>query len=207
MKTIKQKFIIDESGSMSSQQDTIISGFNEQIETMQNEEKEQEVRYLVSLTKFNSKAEVMFIDKPLNEVPKLTKNNYTPGGWTALYDAIGMTIDTAKQGETDTVITIMTDGAENSSKKWKKAGIKALIDIRQNENKWGFCLFLVRNCDAWANATQLGVKNAVNYAASSTGNAMRAMSAVRSTYTMSANNNTYDVSNLTASINTEDLLK
>jgi len=206
MKTIKQKFIIDESGSMSSQQNTIISGFNEQIETMRKEEKETGVRYLVSLTKFNSEAKILYKDKPLNEVELLSTETYAPAGWTALYDAIGMTIDTAKLGETDTIITIMTDGAENHSKKWKKAAVKALIDIRQNENKWGFVYF-GSNQDAWAEASNLGMSNAVNYTTANTGSAINAMSRCRSAYTTSALNNVYDTTNLTANINKEDLLK
>jgi hypothetical protein len=206
MKTIKQKFVLDESGSMDNQQDTVISGFNEQIITMKKEEKEQGVRYLVSLTKFNEHVELMYKDLPLANVPLLTKETYNPSGWTALYDAIGATIDTAKLGETDTIVTIMTDGVENRSKKWKKAGIKALIDVRQNENKWGFVYFGA-NQDAWAEASSLGMKNAMNYSMTSTGTAMNSMSSARCCYTTTAMNNTYDVSNLTANINQEDLLK
>ena len=123
-----------------------------------------------------------------------------------MYDAIGASIDTARRGETDKLVTVMTDGEENSSRTWKKAGIKALIDIRQNENKWGFVYFGA-NQDAWAEATQLGMANAVNYATTSTGSAMSAMSLCRSAYTSSAISNNYDVTNLTSSINTEDLLK
>ena len=37
-KTIKQKFILDESGSMLSQQQVVIDGFNEQLEMMGKEE-------------------------------------------------------------------------------------------------------------------------------------------------------------------------
>ena len=71
-KTIKQKFIIDESGSMLNQQMTVINGFNEQLQDMAREEREQDVRYLVSLTKFSHAVTKVFVDVPMAEVPRLT---------------------------------------------------------------------------------------------------------------------------------------
>lgn len=205
-KTIKQRFILDESGSMSPQQQVVIDGFNEQLEMMGKEEKSGEVCYLVSLTKFSEKVEKVFTDVPLADVKRLTKQTYAPLGGTALFDAIGATIDTAALGETDCIVTIMTDGHENSSKKWKREGIKTLIKIRQNENKWGF-VFFGCGMDAFVEATSMGMSNAVNYTAANTGNAMRAMSAVRSTYTSSAMSGVYNTSNLACNINEADLNK
>jgi uncharacterized protein YegL len=205
MKIIKQKFVVDRSGSMSSQRDTIISGFNEQIETMKQEEKEKDVQYLVSLTLFSNKAEIIYKDKPLSEVQLFNHETYKTGGWTALNDAIVMTIDSAKLGETDTIITIMTDGHENASK-MKKAGVKALIKIRQEENKWGFVYFGA-NVDAWDEAAQYGISNAVQYTETNTNNAIHAMASCRSIYTSNALNNSYVNDNLTANINKEELVK
>ena len=206
MKTIKQKFILDESGSMNVQRDTVISGFNEQIETMKQEEISNNISYLVSLTKFNDRVTVVYKDLPLNKILPLTYETYCPNGWTALYDAIGSTIDTAMLGETDTVVTIFTDGQENKSKTWKKVGIKTLIDLRQNENKWGF-IYFGANQDAWQEASSLGMANAVNYTTSNTGAAIYAMSMCRSDYVTTENSGTYDVCNLTSTVNTDDLVK
>lgn len=208
MKTIKQKFIIDESGSMSSQKATIINGFNEQIETMREEEKKSggKLRYLVTLVKFNEKVTTLFTDKPLSEIDLLTDESYNPSGWTALYDAIGQTIQTAKRGETDNLITVMTDGFENRSREWKKNTVNTLIKLRQDENKWGF-VFFGANQDAWAEASSLGIANAVNYTMANTGRAMNAMSMVRSVYTSSALDGTYNTSNLTCNVNQDDLVK
>lgn len=205
-KTIKQKFILDESGSMSPQQQIVIDGFNEQLETMGKEEKSGEVRYLVSLTKFSEKVEKVFTDVPLADVKKLTKNTYAPSGGTALFDAIGATIDCASQGETDVMVTIMTDGHENASREWKQPAIKTLIKIRQEENKWGFVYFGA-NQNAWTAASSIGVNNAVNYTAANTGIAMRAMSSVRSTYTSSALSGNYMVSNLACNVDESELTK
>lgn len=219
MKTIKQKFIIDESGSMLGQQATIISGFNEQLATMKDEEingvmledgktRGERVKYLVSLTKFSDTATVVYRDKPLAEVPELTKKTYTPRGWTALMDAIGATIDTAALGETDCIVTIMTDGFENKSREWKKNTIKTLIDIRQNENKWGFVYFGA-NQEAWQEASQIGMttSNSITYTAANTGAAFKSMSACRSAYVTTATSGNYNVCNLTQSVDTADLVK
>jgi uncharacterized protein YegL len=203
-KTIKQKFIIDESGSMSPQQMQIINGFNEQLQDMEKEEREQDVRYLVSLTKFSHKVEKVLVDVPVSQVAPLTVNTYRPSGSTALFDAIGATIDCASQGETDVIVTIMTDGEENASQEWKQPAIKTLIDIRQKENKWGFVYFGA-NQDAWKAASNIGVQNAVNYAVHNTKGMMRSASAVRMAYTASALNNTYKTSNLTCNVNEDDL--
>ena len=205
-KTIKQKFIIDESGSMLNQQMTVINGFNEQLQDMAREEREQDVRYLVSLTKFSHAVTKVFVDVPVAEVPKLTTETYRPDGSTALFDAIGATIESATLGETDVMVTIMTDGQENASRTWKQAAIKTLIDIRQRENKWGFVYFGA-NQDAWSAASSIGVANAVNYTVNNTANMMRASSTVRSAYTTSAMKGVYNVSNLTCNVNEKDLTK
>ena len=205
-KTIKQKFILDESGSMLSQQQVVIDGFNEQLEMMGKEEACGEIRYLVSLTKFSEKVEKVFTDVPLANVKRLTKNDYKPCGGTALFDAIGATIDTAARGETDVMVTIMTDGHENSSTNWKQPAIKTLIKLRQDENKWCFVYFGA-NQYALTAASSIGVANAVNYTVANTANAMHAMSAVRGTYTSSALSGNYMTSNLACNVNEADLNK
>jgi hypothetical protein len=206
MKIFKQKFILDESGSMNDQRATVISGFNEQLDSMRQEEIRDGISYLVSLVKFNESVTVLYQDLPLNKVPKLTEETYMPSGWTALYDAIGAAIDTAKLGETDTFVTIFTDGKENKSRKWKKAGIKTLIDIRQNENKWGF-VFFGANQDAWEEASSINIANALTYTANNTGSAISATSMCRSAYVTTATSGVYNVSNLTCNVNKDDLVK
>ncbi len=205
-KIIKQKFILDESGSMASQQNVVISGFNEQIETMKMEQKEKDVEYLVTLVKFSYEPKFVYKDVPVNDVKPLTIETYKPGGATALLEAIGNTIDTAQIGESDTVVTIFTDGQENASRTWKKNAIKILIDIRQRENKWGF-VFFGANFDAFADAASIGIANAVNYTMNNMSEAIKSMSVCRSAYTDSALSGVYNVSSLTANINKDDLVK
>lgn len=178
---IRVEFILDESGSMEGQQKTVINGFNEQIQEMRKEEKTKDVEYTVSLTKFSSEATVVFANKPLSEVKEIGTADYKPNGMTALYDAVGMRIDTAEEGEQNVLVYIFTDGAENSSKNFSHEAIKALIDIRQKQG-WGFTYFGA-DMDAAAAASSINIANSVNYASANTAGAMYATSAIRGTYT------------------------
>lgn len=206
MKTIKQKIILDASGSMDWQQNTVISGFKEQIQTMKQEEIDLGVKYLVTVVIFNFKVWTLVEDCPLEDVPLLTTETYNPKGGTALLDAIGSTIDTAEPGETDVNITIYTDGAENSSRNFTADQIKTLIEIRTKENKWGFTYFGA-NVDAFSVAQSYGISNSVSYTDANLEGAMKAASLTRSCYTMNAVSGAYNVNNLTASVNTADLVK
>ncbi len=197
--------MLDESGSMTPQQRTIISGFNEQIQTMKHEEQDNSVQYLVSLVKFSSEPRAVFIDLPLAQVPELTIASYRPGGSTALYDAIGVTIGKAEPGEGNVLITIMTDGQENSSKEWNRNTIQTLIKLRQNENKWGFAYFGA-NVDAWAEANSMGIPNAVNFTNAKAGKAMVQFSMARRGYVGVVRTADYEsLKNLTANIDEKEL--
>jgi len=201
---MKQKYCIDSSTSMRDQQSAIISGFNEDLDKMRTEEKELGVRYLVTLVTFDDTARIVYKDKPLAEVPYLTKETYKPSGNTALYDGVGLCAESAAPGETDNNIVIMTDGQENNSTRWTKTGIKTLLTIRQQENKWGVTFFGA-NQDAWTEASALGVMNALNYSDDRTDGVMKSMSVCRSAYVQTAMRNEYDVSSLSSKIKESDL--
>jgi hypothetical protein len=54
---------------------------------------------------------------PLSKVAKLNDTTFRPSGNTALYNAVGNTVQTVSTDGYDKVITIiMTDGEENSSR-------------------------------------------------------------------------------------------
>ncbi|RWS06463.1 VWA domain-containing protein-like protein, partial [Dinothrombium tinctorium] len=77
--------ILDESGSMHSKKADTIGGYNSFLEE-QRKLKDDEARFY--LIKFNSVVTVVHNDLPLNDVPLMDESTYTPGGCTALYDAI-----------------------------------------------------------------------------------------------------------------------
>ena len=128
--------ILDKSGSMEDIRLEAISGYNETLGTIraaQLKHIETQMHY-VSLCVFCSCGINMIYDKiPITEVKKLTRRQYDPCCGTPLYDAIGYSIKKLRNDIKDVedaavLVTIITDGYENSSKEWDGPTIKKLID-------------------------------------------------------------------------------
>ena len=89
--------VLDESGSMSSIYNQALSGINEVINGIrQNQEKYPEQRHFVSIVTFEGEGMSGVKTRrdcvPVGEVADLTKKDYRPGGCTPLYDAMGKAI-------------------------------------------------------------------------------------------------------------------
>lgn len=89
----------------------------------------------------------------IQNVPELNNTTFVPRGMTALYDAVGSTIDRVYSTWKDSaekpdkvVFLVMTDGQENSSQEYNQASVLNLINQRKNEDKWAF-IFLGANID------------------------------------------------------------
>ena len=78
-------FIFDRSGSMSGLEGDTIGGFNSMIE----KQKRQEGECYVSTVLFDDESQVLHDRVRLGDVPKMTEDDYTVRGCTALIDAIG----------------------------------------------------------------------------------------------------------------------
>lgn len=129
-------FIMDKSGSMASIQNDAIGGFNAYIKKLQEDTK---VRYNFSLTFFNSESNIIYTEKPIREIEPLNVHSYRPEGWTALNDAIADTIKAVEciASKYDKIITvILTDGEENSSRRWNTAQVRCLIEEKTAESNW-----------------------------------------------------------------------
>ena len=88
----------------------------------------------------------------LESVPPLDDNTYTPGGGTALYDAIAHSVRLAEKDKTSNeqvVCVIMTDGEENSSKETTKQQVKDIITSKEKTGEWSF-LYIGENPEQWA---------------------------------------------------------
>ncbi len=123
--------------------------------------------------------EVRYDGEPLHLIEDLSKDNFVPKGMTALYDAIGKTIDMIKTRVSNvpneerpgkTIVAIMTDGEENSSVEYKYDTIKTMIETMEKEYNWSF-LFLGAGIDAMKNGGGIGVSlgNTMSYDNSSVG--------------------------------------
>lgn len=160
--------IIDRSGSMSSILESAINGFNEFI----IEQKNQEGCANVSTYMFSSNYEKLYENINIKECRLLDKTTFIPGGMTALYDAIGYTIDNEinnlgnlpiEERPIKTLCVILTDGYENSSKKYSSSKIKEMISEMKKDFDWEF-IFLAANEEASFTAETIGISKSNSYA-------------------------------------------
>lgn len=215
--TILINFILDESGSMLSQRNSVISGFNEYIQSHKNK---TDANYLVTVVKFSDadKIEVLLSARPVDEVRELTKEDYSPGGGTALYDAIARTVFAGESrirelAEDVNVLTfIFTDGEENASvdfQRWNNDGTKRInqmITAKEDSGRWTFS-FVGSSRETLKQAAQLGIKigNMFQYNHSNSGNTIFAMSAATDTYARTLTSNM--VGGLGSVVRTSSLFK
>lgn len=180
-------FVLDQSGSMSPLKTTTIDGFNDFID----EQKNQPGKAFVSLTLFDTTPEDCHVGVPLADYPRMTTQDYRPSGGTALYDAIGLSVEKAEKwiaqqpkAPSKVLFTIITDGDENSSTDFDAGSIKKLIEKKQ-EQEWDFS-YLGANQDAILTAQRMNIpqKMSANFAANKGGmkSALRGVSAAVSTY-------------------------
>ena len=173
--TTELVFILDRSGSMAGLEGDTIGGFNALI----GKQRKQEGECYVSTVLFDNESEVLHDRIRLADVPKMTDNDYTVGGCTALIDAIGGAIrhigNIHKYARPEdvpahTMFVITTDGMENASRRYKSDEVKKMIERRKEEDGWEF-LFIGANIDAVETASQFGIERnrAVNYRADSQG--------------------------------------
>lgn len=168
-------FIIDRSGSMSGLEGDTIGGFNSMIEKQKREDGE----CYVSTVLFDNESEVLHDRVKLENVPQMTRKDYSVRGCTALLDAIGGAIrhigNIHKYARPEdvpghTMFIITTDGMENASKCYDAPKIKRMIERQKEKYGWEF-IFIGANIDAVETAARYGISSdrAVNYHSDSEG--------------------------------------
>jgi len=165
--------ILDRSGSMSSIMSDSIGGFN----TFLKKQKELPDKATITVVLFDDQYELIYDNVDIKKAKELTSLEWYPRGMTALYDAIGKTINSENlrfeklgDGVPDKVLcVIITDGDENASKEYKLEDTKKLIK-KCETNDWNF-MYLAANQDAFAVGSSFGVSlgNTINYVATSDG--------------------------------------
>lgn len=158
-------FILDKSGSMSGFESDTIGGYNSVL----TENREKKSQTYITTILFNDKTKLLHNREPISKVSNLTLDDYPVGGYTALLDAIGEGIEKMRENRKVTknnnvLFVIITDGQENSSRKYSSSKIKAMIKSAETEDKWDF-IFLGANIDAISEAENIGIKssNATGY--------------------------------------------
>jgi uncharacterized protein YegL len=149
---------------MASKAADVRGGFNEYVASLGDDTANA---YRLTAVTFDTTVTTLFTDAPLYQVPVLDDQNYRPGGNTALYDALGVSLEeltsaihteTQPFGEERALIIVMTDGEENSSRRYSKdQAVKMIVD-REAAGNWTF-VYLGADQDAWLAASGLGFKH------------------------------------------------
>lgn len=181
-------FILDDSGSMQSCRDNTINGFNEFLNGQALDAEQTGIETFVSLFKFDGSNVTCSINhENVKTVSPLTRETYNPCGGTNLLDAIGgvlmhinSSLSVNEEDRESIIITILTDGEENSSRTFANSDIKQMVEKAEGSN-WGF-MFLGANINAFSTGSSMGfnVNNTVQYNADSTTNTIRSASAMTS---------------------------
>ena len=172
--------ILDKSGSMGIIAGEVVGMVNKFL----SDQKEVAGEAEVSLIQFDNIYEENYIGKPIKWCEDLVNGKtYVPRGMTALYDAIGRTINTVKVSEKEfdnVLFVIITDGEENASKEFTNTMIKEMIGNKP-EN-WDF-IFLAAGIDASLEASKIGIMQSKCASFSSNARGITGMCATMSDYT------------------------
>lgn len=146
-------FILDKSGSMSGSEDSTISSFNEYLE----KEKKNNYKTRITTILFSDDYSYLYKEADVSKVSPLTRDDYFVGGCTALYDAIGSSINYIDRCDTDKVLfIIITDGYENASKEFDKEKIRKMI---KNHSNYEF-VYIGADIDSYSSGGSIGIKSA-----------------------------------------------
>ena len=151
-------FVLDKSGSMAGSEKNTISSFNEYLE----KEKGNKFDTNITTILFNDHYSYLQKRKSILKVKNLTEKEYSVGGCTALYDALGNAITFMEQEETDQVLfIIITDGYENASSEYNKDKIRKMI---KKHSTWEF-IYIGADIDSYVAGGDIGIRksNIANY--------------------------------------------
>lgn len=171
--------ILDKSGSMGYCLVPTIMGFNEQIQTIKSESKDNG-EWFVSVITFNQK-----VDAPAENwcvsaeaVEEINETTYVPNGSTAMLDAVGSTLARIKASTPYTdpnvsyLIVIISDGQENASREYNWSSVGELVQELQATKRFTFT-YMGANQDLGVinNALHIPAGNMANYRSDAVGTA------------------------------------
>lgn len=166
--------ILDESGSMSGLEEVSVSGVNETLQTIRTAAEEfPQQKQIVTFATFEGEPSRLDNDsfckvkrnrQMINEVKDFTVSEYRPNGLTPLWDTMGLLLSDLEEHVTENdlvLVTIITDGMENSSCTYNSGKIRALVK-RLDEKGWTFT-YIGANQDAALVARDMGIRNSYQY--------------------------------------------
>ena len=166
-KRVFNLIIVDESGSMSIIRKQAFAGMNETLQTVrQMQEKFPDQEQHISLVTFDTSHTTWHYDNtPASDTKDLDWKAYNPSGGTPLYDAMGSAISkvNAQIADGDNVlVTVITDGEENSSQEWTLKMIRTMIE-KLKKQKWTFTLIGTDNLDVETMAQSFAIEEHMEF--------------------------------------------
>lgn len=134
--TVYNLVILDRSGSMTPLREVALDGYNRTLQVIRDAQEKYslEQQNLVSLVMFNHEVTSRYDCDTITNLPDLVLQDYLPDGSTALYDAIGISLTKLKLqldslDNAVAVVTIISDGCENSSRTYSLDDCVNLIEL------------------------------------------------------------------------------
>lgn len=126
-------YILDRSGSMGGLESDTIGGFN----SMMEKQKKTGEKAVISTVLFDDESEVLHDRVSIDQIGKMTDEQYFVRGCTALLDTVGGAIThmgnihkyaREEDRPEKTIFIITTDGMENASKNYSYERVQKMID-------------------------------------------------------------------------------
>jgi Mg-chelatase subunit ChlD len=152
--------VLDRSGSMEAIRGDAIGGFNAFLA----DQKALPGAATLLLAQFDDEYEVVYDALPIADVRELTQKTFVPRGSTALFDALGRTLNdvaarlsrlSPEQKPARVIVVVITDGEENASREFTLPMVKKMIEERRRE-AWEI-LFLGTSEQAIEQACAVGI--------------------------------------------------
>ena len=143
--------IVDESGSMECIRKQAFTGMNETLQTVRMMQKKypNQQQYVTLMTFDSDHTKLHYDNTPADKTTDLEWKAYNPCAATPLYDAIGKGVSKVNAQIEDgdhVLVTIITDGYENSSEEWTLKMVRTLIE-KLKKQSWTFTLIGTDNLD------------------------------------------------------------
>lgn len=159
MKRITNLIILDASSSMEPKRQEVIEGVTKLLQEIKADaiRDAEFVKTTTIVLEFSSpnQQKVLLNTEDSSTIDTEMMSKYRPGGWTALFDAIGQGFRLIPLGQDNVFVSIFTDGEENKSVEFTHALVKDLITVAR-DRQWAVT-FMGTTEEALQKATSFGI--------------------------------------------------
>lgn len=163
-RVIHHLFVLDESASMQSIQGEALNAMSDTLLSIRRDAERNRQDHFVSLLSFNSRSIKQHLYyQHIQNIDHAFEINYKPDGGSPLMDCLGLGIGLIQVAlkriscPSQVMVTIVTDGAENGSKKYCSKSISTMIR-KLKSNGWIFN-YIGANHDVKKACRQLSIDN------------------------------------------------